>query len=594
MNPKKERKGLNRRNFLIESLSLAAGSGLIASQPARILLTAAISQVLGTSKAEASVPTSDVVFVNFFGAGGLTKWIFDCPLTPSATDIIAPGDVNPLVGTTLGSNLAPVYSIANHPNFNGIRMPALWGGQIPVWNGSSQSLGSTAISGLAANLLMMRGINEIFDSHEIQSKNQILFNSPQAITALVAESATTPIPACSFGGSLGYTSKRGISNLNIGTDWSNPLKTALGVFDNNSLWVENSTAAASSAIDALLAAMKTNSASKHQRLPNTYDERTKAKQLILTQFGDLQAEFDIRKSTYKALLEAAIRNPAYYTQGVDTVSVPGLTTPGPANINYQNPNGADSRTLLSRRLGLEKNIIYSGANFNAASVWESATVNQMAEGFAIAEFMLTKGLSSAVNVMIGKLDKLTIDNAYNYSSQSFQTLPSYGFGAGGMDMHDTGSAITLIAMTRWYRAYLACMNHFIAVLKNTSVPSGGNLFQRTVIANSSEFNRSPRLLEDGSDHGYNGHSHSIFSGMIPSCQVIGNVKPGPIAPYSGIWGYAGQIQENANRELFLGNVASTLATLLNIASPTQNDASLVIKSGGMVTGYTLPRGKNVA
>jgi hypothetical protein len=580
----------SRRDFLKDSVMASLAAGVTSTQASRLIFSAALANFLTGTPAEASTPTGDNVFVNFFCSGGLIRWVFDCPLSPSTSDVIPSAQINPYIGTQItAGSLAPVYGTVTHSLFNGIQMPSLWGGQIPVFGG-----GSTAIANLAPNLLMIRGINELFDSHEIQTKNQVLLGTPWSITGLVADAATTPIPACSYGSPLAFASKKGLVNLNIARDWSEPLKSALSAFDSGSLWVENSSAALSNAIDGLLNAMKGASSSNHQRLPLAYEQRTKAKQLILTQFGDLQAEFTSRRNVYQSLLESALRNSAFASPGLDNVAVPGLTTPGSGSIDFQNPNSSTSRSLLSRRLGLEKAMIYSGANFNAASVWASATVRFMAEGFAIAEFMLTKGISSSVNVDLGGISGLTIDNAYNYYTSSFQTLTNYGFGATGMDMHDTGSVIATIAVTKWYRAYLACMNQLITVLKNTPVPGGGNLFQKCVIANTSEFNRSPRSLEDGCDHGWAGQSYSLFSGMISSCQVLGNVRPSPNSFYPGIWGYAGSVLENNNRELQLGNVASTLATLLNIPSPAPNDSTLVSKANGVVSGFTVPRGKNVA
>ncbi|MBU6152732.1 MAG: hypothetical protein KGP28_00390 [Bdellovibrionales bacterium] len=590
MNPKKNGIGIPRREFLTDVASSAISAGMLSSRASRLIFSAAIAHFLKPELAHASTPTNDMVFVNFFCFGGLVKWVFDLPLTPNTTDSIPTNQINPYVGTQITpGTLALTYNTVTNPLFQGIRMPSLWGGQIPTNGG-----GSTAIANLTPNLLMIRGINELFDSHEIQSKNQLLLGGQYSITGLMADVATTPFPACSYGDPLAFNSKRGLTNFNISRTWTNPLETALGSFKNDSLWVENSSASLSAAIDSLLNTMKTVSASKHERLPLTYDQRAKAKQLILTQFGDLQNEFNTRRNIYKTLLESALRNSAFHTSGLDTVSVPGLTTPGPGNIDYQNPNSSTSRSLLSRRLGLEKNVVYTGANFNAASVWANATIPHMAEGFAIAEFMITKGLTSSLNISLGGFAGLSIDNSHDYSTNTSSARSDYGFGNTGMDMHDTGSVIATIAMTRWYRAYLACMNQFINVLKNTAVPGGGNIFQRTVIANTSEFNRSPRVLEDGSDHGWAGQSYSLFSGMIESCQVLGNVAPSQNTVYPGIWGFNGKIAENNNRELLLGNVASTLATLLNIPSPSPNESTLVNKVNGVVASYTIPRGKNVA
>jgi hypothetical protein len=113
-----------------------------------------------------------------------------------------------------------------------------------------------------------------------------------------------------------------------------------------------------------------------------------------------------------------------------------------------------------------------------------------------------------------------------------------------------------------------------------------NLFNNSMFNMLSEFSRSTRPNGVGTGHGYKGAVFSCFSGKVQSPIVIGNIgletnQAGPI-PSHGYWGAGAPLQSIGNRKLNPGNVASSIAAMVGIASPSPNNMSLVKVEGGSV------------
>jgi hypothetical protein len=80
-------------------------------------------------------------------------------------------------------------------------------------------------------------------------------------------------------------------------------------------------------------------------------------------------------------------------------------------------------------------------------------------------------------------------------------------------------------------------------------------------------------------HGFKGVPFSIFNGKIKKAAVIGNIgyeysNSNPVHS-RGLWGAAASMQSMGNRPLNAGNVASTIASIIGVPSPSPNNISLV-------------------
>ncbi len=554
-----------RRDFL-RKMVLGTG-GLMYLNPAKIFIAGLFDEMFRRNSAHAAGITADFKFVNFLMLGGAPRWCMDLPLKPLST---SPFTQNATAGTRFDANLNLVYDTYSNSNFNGILMPSTWASNIPTSSG-----GSVAMSTLAPNMLIAMGIDQKIDSHTIGPQMQVLpVSGKPSLTGLVADAALTPIPSVSYSGNFGtgpvpFVSAKGLTNMHLGRD--NPLTDALNPFNNASGLKEISNASVRTAINNVMSAMQTNAAAKHEYLPNSYTQRQNAQSLMMTAFGNLQTAFTTLKAKYQTLIFRSFTESAFFLPNVETVTLPGI------NNNLKSGVG-DSQ-------------YYTGSNFNAiftSSYIPNVTISNLAGGMAVAEFMLTSGYSSTLNIAIGGVENVKLQS---YTDSSGTTADkSWGF---GLDMHSTGSDLQLVVMAKYTRAYMACMNELITRLKATAVPGGGNLFDKTMIQTSGDFNRTARADRKGSDHGYESSVVSWFSGMVQNLTLAGNIKSETNSGYLGCFGKGASIVENSNQELRIGNVASTVSTALGIPSPTPNDISVVSKNSAGKLVATLPMGKSV-
>ena len=68
--------------------------------------------------------------------------------------------------------------------------------------------------------------------------------------------------------------------------------------------------------------------------------------------------------------------------------------------------------------------------------------------------------------------------------------------------------------------------------------------------------------------------------MINDPIVMGNIQTWTTGDAKGTWGVGAPMSEISNREAGIGNAISTVATLLDIPTPTPNDPSFVQKVNG--------------
>jgi hypothetical protein len=208
---------------------------------------------------------------------------------------------------------------------------------------------------------------------------------------------------------------------------------------------------------------------------------------------------------------------------------------------------------------------------------------------ALAEYMFTRGHTSVANILIEHMGRLNTANP------------------GNNDHHFYGAIPSTIVTIKQIRAFYACLHELITRFKAVSAgtaPNGSslNLFDRTLIQVSGDFNRSARNDMKGSDHGYNGSNYSLHSGMIDGIKLVGKIKRDrgtssnggdhSTNDYLGSWGLADKLSSQDPEPLRIGRVASTIAAALEIPSPTPNDNSLVTKNrnGKLELDTNLPPG----
>jgi hypothetical protein len=215
--------------------------------------------------------------------------------------------------------------------------------------------------------------------------------------------------------------------------------------------------------------------------------------------------------------------------------------------------------------------------FDMRSVLANATMSTFPEGLALAEYLITQGLGTALEIELSTLDNITA-TVFTDATQTATTSQSYYV---YHDMHTLGGALMVFFTNALFRAFSAGILELSNQLKNVTASTGKNAWQETVVQLTGDFGRIPRNDGTGSDHGYNQMVSSVYSGCIAQGPfVVGNVSNGGlITGYDGTQGMgaaiAGYTQPGRPSPMM---EASTVAAMLRVPNNSyQNSAAPLIK-----------------
>lgn len=558
MSSDKKKFELDRRSLL---KNIVVGTGIVSSTPFEMFLTNMMVNFLQTGTAHAAgvdPAFQDIKFISLVMANGAPRYYWDLPINPNGDDKIVanPMVVNKFTGS--GDKVTGQYAMTKIGDYY---MPHVWSGNIAT------PTGVVPMAALAQNMLTLRGIDLQIDSHPIDRERQLApVPGGVSLSGLVADHATTPIPAVGRnGGGNYYRGEKGIAYVELGG--TNPLTNATSPFTPLSSMKSLNNGSVESAIDNALRKMASSSADKSKFLPSTFTTRFNAKKMMMKQFGNLQVSYNDLVAKYRSLISRSFEAKGNLSlSGIDNIAIPGLGSAPFRLTENEYLVGDDIRTLTDAMTGIDN----------------------LAESMAVAEYMVTQGLSSSVNVQMANFNNVLYQSAYNPTTKTSRASVRGGH---SVDAHFTGSHAGVILFSRYYRAVSACLYELIAQLKSVQVGGGQNLFDRTVMTVTSDFNRIPRNDGSGADHGWKGSNYTMLSGMVDQLTVAGNVMTN--GDTRGTWGLAGPLAELNGREAILGNASSTVCTLLEVKTPTPNDQSFVTKEDGKVK-LAIKTLKNVA
>lgn len=502
--------------------------------------------------------------INFSFAGGIPRYFWDLPLRPNGQgDYLefSKSCITKYGQNTTGDGRYEITKVGDY------YFPSIWENKIATVGGS------TSMKNLSPNMFGIRGLWLPQSGHSFCRKTMMIPTPGVSLLGIVADDSKLPIPCVGTGSdsSLFESSKGyGMTMAN----GNNALANALRPFsDGSSNWsvskidIENG-------IDAALNIMSQQSENKHKFLPSTYKTRLNAKKLMKKEFGNLSDAFKDLNSKYQSLITRSMHGGDFRVSGVEDRAIVG---DGSISFNVGQPSGASSK------------IRYNGSDLREIFTEES-NVRDLSQRFAVAEFMLTEGYTSSFSSSVGRVDKVQFNNFVDEDGKGHSNF----LGSLGFDNHEMGSHVSLLNYTKVFKAFSSCMYEFIEKLKNKGNGTV-SIFDRSVISVTGDFNRSARFDGSGSDHGGDGVQYTIFSGMIPKLTVIGNTTQydSETNKWRGSWGVAAPLGELSGRKINIGNVASSICTMLDKDSPTPNDASLVKKENGKI--YPLvDRPKNIS
>lgn len=522
-----------RRDFLKASVGASLGL-FLSSKMANYNL---ISQVHANELDQAFLEHK---LISFGFNGGASKWYWDLPLQPNTGSNPESGLAdkmvfNPMVITRYGDDIQGPGEYRTTP-VGDYHMPEIWASNIPT------PTGSTPMADLSENMLIMRGLKMATGGHVA---GFIAQNEPipgKSLLGLVADASKLPLPA--VGGGAGYVSELGTPTVGLGTVAMDSVSPPW--YEPNHLSVND--ASMEARIDeALLALQSVNAESKHRFIPKTYQQRIAAKTLLKKDFSDLEDVIDQLTAKYNNLLVTAMHGDAYIIPGVEDRAIPGAEINGFHLGVFNGPS------------------TYYIGNDLRECFYDMTFMNDLAKTFATAEFMMTEGYSASFNAATSGMANV---NKQNFTSNNGLADLVY-------DIHDTGSHVALLQYTKMYKAYAAMLHEFVSQLKAKTY-DGGTMFDKSLVTTVTEFNRAARMDGSGADHGDLGTSYTIMSGKVSKLTVMGDTteRKEPQS-WGGSWGVGVETDFAGGRPLHMGNVSSTICTMLGADSITPNDPSMV-------------------
>lgn len=514
--------------------------------------------------------TRNYVQINFYGAP--SRLSFDSLLKPYDDSLFIPHPfvANKIIRQDANDKTRFELEYAT-TKINGLNMPHLWSELVPGSDGNLHRL-----SELLENSLFIRGCRLDFEGHPLNGIQQI-----------------SPVQGgLSLNGVIGDHSKSFISSVSVG---SNPVSRAFK--SEKSLLLEVPPGEHNYA-DYILKPFlleEVNDLFSDGRLPAAFDDIAKNYPAEFKDIAELRKQslkyfqknidqfthdFSKLQAKYTQLIKLAIESDAHFN-----VVSPRL------------PLTVEGKKSLKEILGpfsIEEKFF---GDLDLHALIKSGEFNYWAQEFALCEFLLVNNICQSVLICPPKEtgDLITNCSAASmlhfqqieevYNSQTNRTTLNLKSGAQidkikqtfPMDAHDTGVLFDVLTTKQFFRAISTCLFELISQLKKTKI-NDKSLFDETVIHLASEFDRNPSQDGYGSSHLPLSNPTSIFSGCLKGPSVIGNIYAGTLQKndeeYFGTIGVGAPVKE-LGTSVKIGNISSTLSTLLRVNPIVKRDPSLI-------------------
>jgi hypothetical protein len=488
------------------------------------------------SKAVAATSAAPRRFVYIQQPTSPNRWQYDLFLNPSNSAACQP---NTHVATryTADANGTYVGSKYELQQFRGLWLPPIWGYAIPTASGGT----TTANQGLLGNMLHLRGIDMGVDGHGFcQAAHMRPLGATTTTTAMVGDAVDAPLPAVGMSVSTyEYSSAKGRSPVVMPLAGDVLTKIMSPMTYRNKSYADTFYKPYATLIGGIENAANSDLKNSYFEAGQVVDTHKRALMILNTSFPDFAAEFTRLLNKYKDLI-VRVRGSTFAGINDKPIGVDGSRS-NQYQLNNSIINADDLRTLIST----------------------TTDCDQMARGFATTEFLLLNDLSYSIAFSSGTVTGL------NDPAVKTHTL----------DEHFNGKMTYLLIDNFYFNCLNACMVELTTRLK------AAGKWEDTVIEVGGEFNRTPRTDGFGSDHGFKAASVAIYSGAIKNGPyIVGDIKStGRDAAHSGTYGEAAPSDKLNGIAMTIGNVASTLATLLRVPSPVTAMSSVVeLKDSGEI------------
>jgi hypothetical protein len=506
------------------------------------------------------------------------RWLFDLPLRPSDSDKMIS---SPMITTCL-ENGVPIFKTTKIGNIN---MPSLWENVIPSSSGEM-----VAMSSLLDSAVIIRGCNMNRDGHDENSKK---IESPSE-------------GRVSLGGRIADNYPSKFSAISVAGDSADPLKGVISAFRTKK-GLKAFSCEESLSINYIKQILDLYTPFKSQGGEGYFNLVTedllhkinndvrvseplaysKVRELNKLPFEEIYSFFEKSKKKYVSLLDQC-RDKLKIKNLTDS-PMPGVKFPISFDLNK------DSSKAVLDYLGAYhfENYIVTDENIN--DLFDKCDHTSLAERFALAEVSLKYELSNVLLLNIDPFRNINLKNAaplekithtIKGSKITFDCSSKYLFSTTDKkyslnnDSHYVGTIPALIGFSKLFHGFSSCLYELQEFLKKET-RNGESLYNKTVIHITSEFERSPQLNQAGSDHGWQGHTSTLMSGMFKGFHLLGNIKISSnnvLNNHKSTWG-EGAILNGIDRQIRYGDIVNSISHLFAI-KPTQGGVSLLVKKKG--------------
>lgn len=514
---------LSRREAL-QLLGLTGGHLAIGNSALQVLINSVIQGMAAPAFAQSTTKPRKHLFVQMVGAP--PRWTYDLFLNPySSTPVAADAMVGTAYTATNGRYMGTAYQTTK---INNINAPWMWQFDVPAAGG-----GWRPMAELMNNMLSVRGIAVADFQHEsAQVKAFLPLGASNSLVALGAQNSGTPIPALDVAATR-YTFKSTLPLTPVRLENSgNMISTLLDPFAKKTAAAYNTKRAAmTSYIDQSLAAFQAMAKTQHPLAEGVFESQKGANQLIQGALGDLTTAWNTLLAKYEDIVK----------RGMSLTS----TIPGVSDLPIGNGGSGNKHYCVYDTYITEADM---------RTAFQSAVIRQLAEHFAVAEFVLLNDISGSITIAPNQM--------FNVKAAAYSADISF-------DEHDIGKMVSLLTNTLYNRAFAGCMLELIDRLK------AANLYNETVIDVRPEFGRYGRSDGSGSDHADYAGVASFYSGIIQGPMFLGNILK------NQGYGEAANIS-SLGMKLDMGHMAAAIATLLRAPNPVTARNSFLQESNGKI------------
>jgi hypothetical protein len=589
-----------RRNFIL-GLSAFGGLCIGGYHPLRKLL-ASIMNSKGEKSGLSRLTLQECRnYVQFNHYGGPSRWLLDSILKPTDDHIFNHHSmmVNRVNSINNNSN-HPVelgYEFVKSKKYN---LPYLWKFDIPTASGKK-----VPMTNLLDHMLTVRGVNlEGTVGHPFNCAKMVAPSiGGLSIDGLLADKASTPIPAISVGNTPANRAFKSKSSsvVRINSSEENYLKYLLDPFYYDGEQPLKNNEEINTIVDEAIDALKVTKGVGSKQTKILYSDLKMAKKLFRESIDGFLAEYDVLVKKYSLLITTALGTSL---EGINTEILPG------AKLPFTQTGDVKAFESLGRYLVDSVYLMDS----DIRGILNKAKIAHMAQEFAIAEYTIRNGLSTSVlistenemgNMFTNTSSLKCVEEANiirTFNKELNQTTFSFDKEKVSkrelllsLDSHGTGQITNFFTTSMYFYAITPCLNELIESFKKTKIENK-SLFDESLIHFTAEFDRTPKEFLNGSGHNEQAHVSSFFSGVIKEHTLLGDIftEASSGGEYEdqdcGTIGNGAPVASFNNDRIGISNLSSSISNILRVKKiVSRADPIFDVKNGKLKSLIDGPR-----